>query len=73
MGAPECLGGYKQNKLHNEYNKLKSGLKIKILKIIIIIHAKNPRERIRNLVIIYFAFLIMCSGYDFWNEILVFY
>ena len=65
MGAPECLGGYKQNKLHNEYNKLKSRLKIKILKIIIIIHAKNPRERIRNLVIIYFAFLIMCSGYDF--------
>ena len=44
MGAPECLGGYKQNKLHNEYNKLKSRLKIKILKIIIIIHAKNPRE-----------------------------
>ena len=41
MGAPECLGGYKQNKLHNEYNKLKSRLKIKILKIIIIIHAKN--------------------------------
>ena len=65
MGAPECKGGYKQNKLHNEYNKLKSRLKIKILKIIIIIHAKNPRERIRNLVIIYFAFLIMCSGYDF--------
>ena len=64
MGAPECLGGYKQNKLHNEY-KLKSRLKIKILKIIIIIHAKNPRERIRNLVIIHFAYLIMCSGYDF--------
>ena len=65
MGAPECLAGYKQNKLHNEYNKLKSRLKIKILKMTIIIHAKNPRKRIRNLVIIYFVFLIMCSGYDF--------
>ena len=64
MGAPECLGGYKQNKLHNEYSKLKSRLKIKILKIIII-HAKYPREGIRNLVIIYFAVLIRCSGYDF--------
>ena len=65
MGAPECLGVYKENKLHNEYNKLKSRLKIEILKIIIIIHAKNPREGIRNLVIIYFAVLFMCSGYDF--------